>query len=102
MTSQELLIDKRIVQRNIEQGKLEPAEYQRLLNALPDLSDKVWRRPSGAEAAASHSSSSTSSTSMPAVSVPATPAMPSPPEPEPIETAAAPQTLPTQTSALPG
>jgi hypothetical protein len=38
------LIDKRIVQRNIEQGKLDPVEYQKLLDALPDASDKVWRR----------------------------------------------------------
>lgn len=40
----DLLIDKRIVQRNIEQGKLDPVEYQKLLDALPDSSDKVWRR----------------------------------------------------------
>jgi hypothetical protein len=40
----DLLIDKRIVQRNIEQGKLDPVEYQKLLDALPDASDKVWRR----------------------------------------------------------
>jgi hypothetical protein len=49
MTLNNLMIDKRIVQRNIEQGKLEPAEYQRILDALPDLSDKVWRRPAVAE-----------------------------------------------------
>jgi len=48
----DLLIDKRIVQRNIEQGKLDPVEYQKLLDALPDASDKVWRRTesSGAQA----------------------------------------------------
>jgi len=45
MTLQDLLIDKRIVQRNIEHGKLDAAEYQRLLDALPDLSDRVWRKP---------------------------------------------------------
>jgi hypothetical protein len=50
MTLNNLMIDKRIVQRNIEQGKLEPAEYQRILDALPDLSDKVWRRPAVTEA----------------------------------------------------
>ena len=49
MTLNNLMIDKRIVQRNIEQGKLEPAEYQRILDALPDLSDKVWRRPAVSE-----------------------------------------------------
>ena len=49
MTLPNLLIDKRIVQRNLEQGKLEPAEYQRILDGLPDLSDKVWRRPAPQE-----------------------------------------------------
>jgi hypothetical protein len=50
----DLLIDKRIVQRNIEQGKLDPVEYQKLLDALPDASDKVWRRTesSGTQAGA--------------------------------------------------
>lgn len=50
MTLKDLLIDKRIVQRNIEQGKLDAAEYQKLLEALPDLTDKVWRRPEGGAA----------------------------------------------------
>jgi hypothetical protein len=45
MTSDELKIDKRIVERNIKHGRLDVAEYQRMLNALPDLSDKVWRKP---------------------------------------------------------
>jgi hypothetical protein len=49
MTLHNLLIDKRIVQRNIEQGKLEAGEYQRFLDALPDLSDKLWRRPVASE-----------------------------------------------------
>lgn len=45
MTSDELKIDKRIVERNLKHGRLDAAEYQRTLNALPDLSDKVWRKP---------------------------------------------------------
>jgi hypothetical protein len=45
MTSDELKIDKRIVERNIKHGRLDAAEYQRMLSALPDLSDKVWRKP---------------------------------------------------------
>ena len=48
----DLLIDKRIVQRNIEQGKLDPVEYQKLLDALPDASDKVWRRSESSGSAA--------------------------------------------------
>jgi hypothetical protein len=45
MTSDELKIDKRVVERNMKHGRLDAAEYQRMLSALPDLSDKVWRRP---------------------------------------------------------
>jgi hypothetical protein len=40
----DLLIDKRIVQRHIEQGKVDAAEFRRMLDALPDLSGKIWRR----------------------------------------------------------
>jgi hypothetical protein len=50
MTSDELKIDKRIVERNIKHGRLDSAEYQRMLSALPDLSDKVWRKPQQAAA----------------------------------------------------
>jgi hypothetical protein len=52
MTSDELKIDKRIVERNIKHGRLDAAEYQRMLGALPDLSDKVWRKPHAAEVVA--------------------------------------------------
>jgi hypothetical protein len=54
MTLHNLLIDKRIVQRNIEQGKLDAGEYQRVLDALPDLSDKVWRKPAAPAAEEAH------------------------------------------------
>ena len=50
----DLLIDKRIVERNIEQGRLDAAEYQKLLDALPDLSEKVWRRPKSSAHAERH------------------------------------------------
>jgi hypothetical protein len=52
MTSDELKIDKRIVERALKHGRLDAAEYQRMLSALPDLSDKVWRKPHPHEAAA--------------------------------------------------
>lgn len=51
MTSDELKIDKRIVERNIKHGRLDAAEYQRMLSALPDLSDRVWRKPHAEPAA---------------------------------------------------
>jgi hypothetical protein len=37
------LIDKRIVERNIKKGRVDTAEYQQTLAALPDLSGRVWR-----------------------------------------------------------
>jgi len=40
----DLLIDKRIVQRHIKQGKVDAAEFRRMLDALPDLSTRLWRR----------------------------------------------------------
>ena len=40
----ELLIDKRIVQRHIKSGKVDAGEYRRMLDALPDLSSNLWRR----------------------------------------------------------
>lgn len=43
MTLDDLLIDKRIVRRNIEKGRLDTATYRRLLEELPDLSGNVWR-----------------------------------------------------------
>jgi len=52
MTSDELKIDKRIVERNLKHGRLDVSEYQRMLSALPDLSDKVWRKPHAHEAPA--------------------------------------------------
>jgi hypothetical protein len=38
------LIDKRTVERNIQKGKVDAAEYRRTLDALPDLRSRVWRR----------------------------------------------------------
>ena len=43
MTSDDLLIDKRIVRRNIEKGRLDATTYQSLLDQLPDRSGNVWR-----------------------------------------------------------
>jgi hypothetical protein len=43
MTLDDLLIDKRIVRRNIEKGRLDVTTYQGLLDQLPDRSGNVWR-----------------------------------------------------------
>jgi hypothetical protein len=45
MTLDEFLIDKRIVDRNIKNGKVDGAQYRAALAALPDLSYRLWRRP---------------------------------------------------------
>jgi hypothetical protein len=47
----EYLIDKRVVKRALEEGLLDKAVYQRMLDALPDLSHKV-QAPESPEAAA--------------------------------------------------
>ena len=70
MTSDELKIDKRIVERNMKHGRLDAAEYQRMLSALPDLSDKVWRRPQAIE---------------PALAAPPSAPESEPPSPPPVE-----------------
>ncbi len=43
MTLDDFLIDKRVVERNIKNGKLGAAEYRRRLDALPDLSGSIAR-----------------------------------------------------------
>ena len=101
MTSHELLIDKRIVQRNIEQGKLEPAEYQRLLNALPDLSDKVWRRPARRNAAVEQRAEHTGLLRPTAPAPEPVPASRAAPRKRPLAARAAPA-VQTQPTALPG
>lgn len=50
MTLDDLLIDKRIVRRNLEKGRLDAAAYQRILDELPDRSGNLWR-PDAASAA---------------------------------------------------
>ena len=42
--SNDLLIDKRIIERNIKKGRLDAAEHRRMLEALPDLHGHVWHR----------------------------------------------------------
>jgi hypothetical protein len=37
----EHLFDKRVVQRALQEGLLKEEEYQRMLDALPDLSDRL-------------------------------------------------------------
>jgi hypothetical protein len=43
MATDELLVDKRIVDRNLASGKLDQADYKARLEALPDLVDNVHR-----------------------------------------------------------
>lgn len=42
--SNDLLIDKRIIERNIKKGRLDAAEYRRMLEGLPDLQGRVWHQ----------------------------------------------------------
>jgi hypothetical protein len=49
MTLDDFLIDKRIVHRNIKNGKVDGSQYRSLLEMLPDLSGKLWRRPEASE-----------------------------------------------------
>jgi hypothetical protein len=51
MTLDVSLIDKRVVRRNLERGRIDAAEYQRMLEALPDASAKL-QRIDGAQAPA--------------------------------------------------
>jgi hypothetical protein len=55
MTLDAFLIDKRVVERHITSGKVDAALYQKQLEALPDLSSQVARRPDDATPAASTS-----------------------------------------------
>jgi hypothetical protein len=43
--SNDLLIDKRIIERNIKKGRVEASEHRRMLEGLPDLKGQVWQRP---------------------------------------------------------
>jgi len=49
MTLDDFLIDKRTVDRHIRDGKVDAADFRRLLEALPDRSGSVWRKPSASE-----------------------------------------------------
>jgi hypothetical protein len=49
MTLNEFSIDKRVVQRHLKSGKLDRTQYQHMLDALPDLSTRLWRRPASSE-----------------------------------------------------
>lgn len=41
MAYQDFLIDKRVLQRNIDKGLVEPKQYDKLLGALPDRAENV-------------------------------------------------------------
>lgn len=43
MTLDHFLIDKRVVERNLKNGKIDAAHYQKQLDGLPDLSGAVVR-----------------------------------------------------------
>ena len=53
MTLDDFLIDKRIVHRNIKNGKVDASQYRSMLEMLPDLSGSLWRRPDASESAVS-------------------------------------------------
>jgi len=44
------VIDKRVIERQIRKGKLDAHAFQRTLEALPDMSDRVAREPIAREA----------------------------------------------------
>jgi hypothetical protein len=41
MAYQDFLIDKRILQRNIDKGLVDPKQYDKLLGTLPDRAENV-------------------------------------------------------------
>lgn len=41
MAYQDFMIDKRIIQRNIDKGLVEPKQFSKLLTSLPDRADNV-------------------------------------------------------------
>ncbi|MDH5674018.1 MAG: hypothetical protein OEZ06_17815 [Myxococcales bacterium] len=41
MALDDVLIDKRVLERNIERGRVDAAEHARLIESLPDRSDNV-------------------------------------------------------------
>ena len=43
MTLDEKLIDKRVVRRNLERGRIDVAAYRGMLESLPDASSNVQR-----------------------------------------------------------
>lgn len=43
MSHSDKLIDKRLIDRYVRKGLLDPAEYERILSKLPDCSDKIWQ-----------------------------------------------------------
>jgi hypothetical protein len=77
MTLDDLLIDKRIVRRNLEKGRLDATAYQRILDELPDRSANLWRPD-------------TSSASEPRAAAPAPATAPAAEEPRPEPSASSP------------
>lgn len=60
MTLDEKLIDKRVVRRNLERGRIDVAAYRGMLESLPDASNNV-QRVDGTQQAAATSSPATQS-----------------------------------------
>jgi hypothetical protein len=46
MTMDEKLVDKRVVRRNLERGRIDAAAYRGMLESLPDASANVERTES--------------------------------------------------------
>ena len=58
MAMDEKLVDKRVVRRNLERGRIDAAAYRGMLESLPDASQNVDRTEAAALALSSSGSTS--------------------------------------------
>lgn len=58
MQIKELLLDKRVIRRALDKGLLNKAQYQKMLDELPDVSHKVAQKDAHAAQATSQGASS--------------------------------------------
>jgi hypothetical protein len=78
--SNDLLIDKRIIERNIKKGRVNASEHRSMLEALPDLRGQLWQRPEP-RAPEKEVAPPPAAVAAPTSPVPPAPAYPSEPEP---------------------
>jgi len=74
MSSKENLIDKRLIDRNLRKGLINPEQYQQLLDRLVDCSDKVLT--TNDETSETNSENRSASADTEATSYPANPFQP--------------------------